>query len=53
VLPALGVRVLLAPRAAAHRLRGKAVRFADKLTQAQGLIERLARCFAQAPLLVV
>ena len=35
------------------RLRGKAVRFADKLTQAQGLIERVARCFAQTPLLVV
>ena len=35
------------------RLRGKAVCFADKLTQAQGLIARVARCFAQTPLLVV
>ena len=40
-------------RAGCVRLRGKALRFADKLTQAQGLIERLAQCFAHAPLLVV
>ena len=35
------------------RLCGKAVRFADKLVQAQGLIERVACCFAQTPVLVV
>ena len=40
-------------RAGCVRLRGTAVRFADKLTQAQGWIERLARCLAGAPLLVV
>jgi hypothetical protein len=46
VLRALGVRVLPAPHAAARRLRAragtKAVVFADKLTQAQGVIGRVA-----------
>jgi hypothetical protein len=40
-------------RAGCVRVRGKAVVFADKLTQAQGLIGRVARCFAQTPILVV
>ena len=35
------------------RLRGKAVCFADKLTQAAGLVAGVARWFAQAPVLVV
>ena len=35
------------------RVRGKAVRFAGKLIQAKGLVVGVARCFAQAPVLVV
>ena len=41
-------------RAGCVRVQGKALRFADKLTQAKRLVERVARCFAnQTPLLVI
>jgi len=41
-------------RAGCVRVQGKALRFADQLTQAKRLIERVARCFEnQTPLLVI